>query len=153
MLSNVFYSITDTIAEVFVSNLKPILGSKAWLLASHANAPLPWKNARDNTLTFLQQHQWWRKEFYNIVTWNVRFGCVGFRLWLLILLYLISWYILGRCWFILVSVLQSFCTLPMIPRPGNTKGGSIAVPLTFCLTGLESTVWQQSIFVFICKTD
>jgi hypothetical protein len=31
--------------------------------------------------------------------------------------------------------------------PGNTKGGSITVPLTSCLTGLES------IFVFICKTD
>jgi hypothetical protein len=26
------------------------------------------------------------------------------------------------------------------PVPGNTKGGSITVPLTSCLTGLESTV-------------
>jgi hypothetical protein len=25
-------------------------------------------------------------------------------------------------------------------RPGNTKGGSITVPLTSCLTGLESAV-------------
>jgi hypothetical protein len=25
--------------------------------------------------------------------------------------------------------------------PGNTKGGSITVPLTSCLTGLESAVW------------
>jgi hypothetical protein len=36
---------------------------------------------------------------------------------------------------------------------GNTKGGSITVPLTSCLTGLESAVWQLTIFVFICKTD
>ncbi len=37
--------------------------------------------------------------------------------------------------------------------PGNTKGGSITVPLTSCLTGLESAVWLPTIFVFICKTD
>jgi len=36
---------------------------------------------------------------------------------------------------------------------GNTKVGSITVPLTSCLTGLESAVWQLTIFVFICKTD
>ncbi len=36
---------------------------------------------------------------------------------------------------------------------GNTKGGSITVPLTCCLTGLESAVLQLTIFVFICKTD
>jgi len=35
---------------------------------------------------------------------------------------------------------------------GNTKGGSITVPLTSCLTGLESAVWQLTVFVFICKT-
>ncbi len=33
------------------------------------------------------------------------------------------------------------------------KGGSITVPLTSCLTGLELYVRQQTIFVFICKTD
>jgi hypothetical protein len=27
-----------------------------------------------------------------------------------------------------------------IEQPGNTKGGSITVPLTSCLTGLESAV-------------
>jgi len=37
--------------------------------------------------------------------------------------------------------------------PGNTKGGSITVTLTSCLTDLESAVWQLTIFVFICKTD
>jgi hypothetical protein len=36
--------------------------------------------------------------------------------------------------------------------PGNTKGGSITVQLTSCLTGLESAVWQLTIFVCICKT-
>jgi hypothetical protein len=36
---------------------------------------------------------------------------------------------------------------------GNTKGGSITVPLTSCLTGLESAVWQLTIFAVICKTD
>jgi hypothetical protein len=36
---------------------------------------------------------------------------------------------------------------------GKTKGGSITVPLTSSLTGLESAVWQLTIFVFICKAD
>jgi hypothetical protein len=40
-----------------------------------------------------------------------------------------------------------------ILTPGNTKGGSITVPFTSCLTGLESAVWQLTIFVFIFKTD
>jgi len=40
-----------------------------------------------------------------------------------------------------------------ILKPGNTNGGSITVPLTSCLTGLESAVWQLTIFLFICKTD
>ncbi len=31
---------------------------------------------------------------------------------------------------------------------GNTKGGSITVPLTSCLTGLESAVWQLTFFCF-----
>ncbi len=38
-------------------------------------------------------------------------------------------------------------------KPGNTKGGSITVPLTSCSTVLESAVWQQTIFVFICKAN
>ncbi len=33
-------------------------------------------------------------------------------------------------------------------RAGNTKGGSITVPLTSCLTGLELAVWQLTFFVF-----
>jgi hypothetical protein len=32
-------------------------------------------------------------------------------------------------------------------------GSGITVPLTSCLSGLESAVWQLTIFVFICKTD
>ncbi len=41
---------------------------------------------------------------------------------------------------------------PLFVSPVNTKGGC-TVPLTSCLTGLESAVWQQTIFVFICITD
>ncbi len=40
-----------------------------------------------------------------------------------------------------------------IVRTRNTKGGSITVPLTSCLTGLELAVWQLTIIVFIWKTD
>jgi len=38
-------------------------------------------------------------------------------------------------------------------KAGNTKGGSITVPLTSGLTGLELAVRELTIFVFICKTD
>jgi hypothetical protein len=43
----------------------------------------------------------------------------------------------------------------LAPKPyqGNTKGGSITVLLTSCLTGLESAVGELTMFVFICKTD
>ena len=40
-----------------------------------------------------------------------------------------------------------------LPIQGILKGGSITLPLTSCLTGLELAVWQLTIFVFICKTD
>ncbi len=40
-----------------------------------------------------------------------------------------------------------------IVQAGNTKGISITVPLTSCVTVLESPVWILTIFVFICKTD
>ncbi len=40
-----------------------------------------------------------------------------------------------------------------LPLSGNTKRGSITVPLTSCLTGLESAVWLLTIFVFIGKTE
>jgi hypothetical protein len=33
-------------------------------------------------------------------------------------------------------------------EPGNTKGGSITIPLTSCLTGLESALWQLTFFCF-----
>ncbi len=38
-----------------------------------------------------------------------------------------------------------------IVKSGNTKGGSITVLMTSCLTGLESVVGQLTIF--FCKTD
>ncbi len=44
------------------------------------------------------------------------------------------------------------CNMFIIQATGNTKGGSITVPLTSGLTGLQSAVWQLTIFVFIRKT-
>jgi hypothetical protein len=40
--------------------------------------------------------------------------------------------------FVLVPMLLNFLSSSLTPRTGNTKGGSIAVPLTSCLNGLES---------------
>ncbi len=36
----------------------------------------------------------------------------------------------------------------LLPDTGNTKGGSITVLLTSCLTGLELAVWQLKFFCF-----
>jgi hypothetical protein len=41
----------------------------------------------------------------------------------------------------------------IVQAGNNTKGGSITVPLTFSLTGLELAVQQLKFFVFICKTE
>ncbi len=48
------------------------------------------------------------------------------------------------------STLKVFLALSRL-SPGNTKGGSITLPLTSCLTGLESAVRLLTIFVFIWK--
>jgi hypothetical protein len=54
----------------------------------------------------------------------------------------------------MTKALFSIVLIPTcLPYPGNTKGGSITVQLTSCLTGLESAISQLTIFVFICKTD
>jgi hypothetical protein len=37
-------------------------------------------------------------------------------------------------------------------RPGSTKGGSITVPLTSCLTGLEWSVLQIKTKIVSCQT-
>jgi hypothetical protein len=37
-------------------------------------------------------------------------------------------------------------------QPGNTKGGSIAVPFTSCLTGLEWSVFKIKSKIVICHT-
>jgi len=52
-----------------------------------------------------------------------------------------------------IKVLQEWAGMKRMEEAGNTKGESITVPLTSCLTGLESAVSQLTIFVFICKTD
>ena len=36
--------------------------------------------------------------------------------------------------------------------PGNTKGGSITVPLTSCLTGLDKSVFQIKTKIVSCHT-
>ena len=46
-----------------------------------------------------------------------------------------------------------FNILSLYVLPGNTKGGSINVPLTSCLTGMESGVSLLTIIVTIYKTD
>jgi hypothetical protein len=38
------------------------------------------------------------------------------------------------------------------PRTGNTKGGSITVPLTSCLTGLDKSVLQIKTKIVVCHT-
>jgi hypothetical protein len=45
----------------------------------------------------------------------------------------------GQC-FVLFCLHFELMWLIMIVQPGNTKGGSSTVPLTSCLTGLESAV-------------
>jgi hypothetical protein len=53
----------------------------------------------------------------------------------------------------MVSFIVSADKMKRSVGPGNTKGGSITVPLTSCLTGLESAVCQLTIFAFTCKAD
>ncbi len=57
-----------------------------------------------------------------------------------------------KTFFSLYRLFQTFLLFiqqnTVINRPGNTKGGSITVLLTSCLTGFESAVWQLTIFVF-----
>jgi hypothetical protein len=40
----------------------------------------------------------------------------------------------------------------VIPKTGNTKEGSITVPLTSCLTGLDSSVLQRKTKIVGCHT-
>ncbi len=40
----------------------------------------------------------------------------------------------------------------MTAKPGNTKGGSITVPLTSCLTGLDWSVLQIKTKIVSCHT-
>ncbi len=40
---------------------------------------------------------------------------------------------------------------PGIPYPGNTKEGSITVPLTSCLTGLDKSVLQIKTKIVNCQ--
>ncbi len=64
---------------------------------------------------------------------------------------------LQLCWVSCFIYCYAQCHYAECWRPstlaGNTKGGSITVPLTSSLTGLESAVWQLTLFVFIYQAD
>ncbi len=47
----------------------------------------------------------------------------------------------------------SQCRWPGMNETKEDQKGGITVQLTSCFTGLESTVWQLTIFVLIFKTD
>ncbi len=81
--------------------------------------------------------------------------------------YLASWYYANslpmsvyRCSQVLDGLVSShtffviFLTSPCPPMSaaGNTKGGSITVPLTSCLTGLDWSVLQIKTKIFNCHT-
>jgi hypothetical protein len=48
------------------------------------------------------------------------------------------------CVYVYVHIVS---TCRMLTDPGNTKGGSITIPLTCCLTGLESAEYQLTFFI------
>jgi hypothetical protein len=52
----------------------------------------------------------------------------------------------------MLSFLGIMKVLVSIVQPGNTKGGSITVPMTSCLTGLDWSVLQIKTKIVICHT-
>jgi hypothetical protein len=55
----------------------------------------------------------------------------------------------------IVNVIKDFCFVDKQVRrvkPGNTKGGSITVPLTSCLTGLDQSVLRTKTKIVSCHT-
>ncbi len=50
------------------------------------------------------------------------------------------------------SLLDLTCCEPVLSYSGNTKGGSIIVLLTSCLTGLDKSVLQIKTKIFSCHT-
>ncbi len=61
--------------------------------------------------------------------------------------------IFGKIWEFFQNFVLDHCISDLSPKAGNTKAGSIIIPLTSCLTGLELPVGQLTIFVFIFKKD
>jgi hypothetical protein len=55
---------------------------------------------------------------------------------------------LNNCWADILTACRYSTSCPQLAPAGNTKGGSITVPLTSCLTGSELAVWQLTIFCF-----
>ncbi len=50
------------------------------------------------------------------------------------------------------TITKSPQNIPLNTQPGNTKGGSITVPLTSCLTGLDQSVQQIKTQIVSCHT-
>jgi hypothetical protein len=61
---------------------------------------------------------------------------------------------LGRYHQVLVGTIRYlYYSLVCIVRSGNTKEGSITVPLTSCLTGLESVCFANNKKIVSCHTE
>ncbi len=54
--------------------------------------------------------------------------------------------------YISLNFSQRFDYVQATATPGNTKGGSITVPLTSCLTGLDQSVLQIKTKIVSCHT-
>ncbi len=104
--------------------------------------------SRKNIHQFKWRH--WNNFNLSSLLWPVRqnfFSCNLFRLYC-------HWLSLPNCG---AKTIRQHAVLSITFQKteftGNTKGGSIIILLTSCLTGLESAVWQLTIFVFMFKTD
>jgi hypothetical protein len=52
-----------------------------------------------------------------------------------------------------ICCVMAFLQYPTLRvKPGNTKGGSISVPLTSCLTGLDRSVFEIKTNIVSCQT-
>jgi hypothetical protein len=61
--------------------------------------------------------------------------------------------IISNLKFFVISRPAVFCfVVEYILQPGNTKGGSITVPLTSCFTGLDQSILQTKTAIVSCHT-
>ncbi len=63
-----------------------------------------------------------------------------------------SWWVSIDLLIVMLNVIRPLFTLVLfssITHAMSSKGGSITVPLASCLTGLETAVWQLTIFIYL----